>query len=561
MRLGVLMLATVAFLPLLGSRDIVTSHEARVAQTARMMAGAGWPWRSEAVEVPAVEVRNVDGSVRTIARGDGATWRVNPWLIPVLSGNIRLQKPPLPYWCAAVGFKIFGVGEGIARAPSALMGFAATLLMFSLGRWLLGSLGGFCCALAWVSSYFLPSEYRKVMADPYLAFFSLLAVWFWIGGTRRRDAKWIIGFYLALALGSLSKGPVVFLHVAVPLIAYHFYYRPRVPHRWMLHLIGTVLFLGLTLVWPIYVYRHIPHALSVWWYESVGEVSEHADQARPWWYYLPNLLQIALPWTPVLIVGWLDAVIGTGRSRKSVRFAFAWYVGVVLIFSLLNVKKNAYLLPVMPAQTLLIGYSLALLIRMARRVGAAGRDFMLLMGQRFLAGIFAVLAAVASYKSGRPFFAGSIVTGGVAVLFARSARHELLLRRQRAWIFVVAGAYVLATASFLNFYTTPRENERSARAICDALLPQLQNHQVSLEPSTLPAEVAFYLPLNLGFDPNAPRVLMIVDDPENKRTVELTELRDRVGKLAVSGARRVEEYAALRGGKRWKVLELTLARH
>ena len=40
------------FVALLGRRDIGTSHEARVAQTARQMADAGWPWNARALSVP-----------------------------------------------------------------------------------------------------------------------------------------------------------------------------------------------------------------------------------------------------------------------------------------------------------------------------------------------------------------------------------------------------------------------------------------------------------------------------------------------------------------------------
>src|SRR5690349_7948741 len=81
-------LAVVVFLGWLGRRDIVTSHEGRVVQTARTMAEAGWPWQS-----PSVEARRLDSD---------QVLHVNPWVIPVIQGQIRLQKPPLPYWCAAV---------------------------------------------------------------------------------------------------------------------------------------------------------------------------------------------------------------------------------------------------------------------------------------------------------------------------------------------------------------------------------------------------------------------------------------------------------------------------
>ena len=63
---------------------------------------------------------------------------MNPWLTPVLNRAVRLQKPPLPYWCAAVLFKLFGFGEGWARLVPALLGAISTLMVYDIGRRTLG---------------------------------------------------------------------------------------------------------------------------------------------------------------------------------------------------------------------------------------------------------------------------------------------------------------------------------------------------------------------------------------------------------------------------------------
>src|SRR5437762_5799931 len=90
----VVMSATV-FLSMLGRRDIVTSHEARVAQTARLMAASGWPWDAQLVRVPIVDLIDTPAGKRLSPVRGEASKLVNPWLIPVINGQIRLQKPPL----------------------------------------------------------------------------------------------------------------------------------------------------------------------------------------------------------------------------------------------------------------------------------------------------------------------------------------------------------------------------------------------------------------------------------------------------------------------------------
>src|SRR3954469_12656109 len=93
------------FLLLIGRQDVAITHEARVAQTAREMAASGWPWDASPVQVPAARLV-VEGGRKALRADPGAApLRVTPWVVPVLTGEIRLQKPPLPYWCAAVLFR------------------------------------------------------------------------------------------------------------------------------------------------------------------------------------------------------------------------------------------------------------------------------------------------------------------------------------------------------------------------------------------------------------------------------------------------------------------------
>src|SRR5207244_9041614 len=135
-----------------------------------------------------------------------------------------------------------------------------------------------------------------------------------------------------------------------------------------------VLLLRLTLPWARYVSRHIPNALELWRYESVGEISDNTEKARGWWFYLPGLLQIALPWTPILIAALLNV-----HREKRLNMPFAWYAILVVLFSLLYVKKNAYLLPMMPAQTLLMALGLILLRVPRRTVLVASVIFIILI--------------------------------------------------------------------------------------------------------------------------------------------------------------------------------------
>src|SRR4051794_29346037 len=321
-KLLLLLFALALLLPLLGRRDSVTSHEARVAQTAREMAASGWPWSAKPVAVaPAGLVRDELGVMTVVPRYDLPPIGVNPWVTPLLNGEIRLQKPPLPYWCAALLFKLAGgERERLARPGAGPTGGGGALLVADLARWTIGRRAASVAALVWLSSYFVFEEYRKSMADPYLAFFTLLCTWAWVRASRQsEDGRWrmedggradrgafhsssilnplssILGFYLSLALGFLAKGPLLLIPLAVFIVAYHAFFRRRIPGRIGAHLLGVLLFAAIMLPWPLAVWRAMPEAPRLWWYESAGGLTDTMENDREWFYYLETLPQLPLP--------------------------------------------------------------------------------------------------------------------------------------------------------------------------------------------------------------------------------------------------------------------------
>src|ERR1700733_3324408 len=79
--LGLWLVGGVLLLTAIGAPPVSRTQEARVLETARQMLGAG----------------------------------PHGWLIPMLNGHPRLEKPPLCYWMAAIAYKIAGVSETVGR--------------------------------------------------------------------------------------------------------------------------------------------------------------------------------------------------------------------------------------------------------------------------------------------------------------------------------------------------------------------------------------------------------------------------------------------------------------
>src|SRR5207237_4086355 len=143
-------------------------------------------------------------------------------------------------------------------------------------------------------------------------------------------------FYAATALGFLAKGPIIFIHLAIPIALYHLLKKRRPPGGLWLHLLGIAIFAAITLPWPLYVLRHIPNAKEVWWYESAGEIAGNEENTRPWWFYLPQIFLITLPWTPLILLAAPRKKVGQtflSALNKPYAFPLLWYLATILAFS------------------------------------------------------------------------------------------------------------------------------------------------------------------------------------------------------------------------------------
>lgn len=471
-----MLFASVAFFAFLGRAQIASSHEARVAETAGMMARSGWPWSARAVEVPRVELERGTTGSRLIASRNGATISVNPWLVPVFKGQVRLQKPPLPYWFTAIAFRCFGKSAATARFVPAMLGVLSCGLIYVLGRRCGGRRMALIAVATWTSLHFVIDEHRKAMADPYLAFLSLAAIAAWIEAssrTRRRRAL-VLLCYILLAAGALAKGPIVFLHVGIAAAAFTWCFRRR-PHAPLLwHLGGVGLFAAISLPWPIYILLHEPDALEIWRFESIGEFFDNQRNARPVWFYLPQLFLITAPWTAFGIAGIAMAV-----RRQAKAFPMVWAMALLLIFSASHMKKNAYLLPFMPALVILIAGGVNWMIAIGRR--RPGSDRLWMQGHTIAGIVFAIATAIASARAGLPAMTTALIST-FALLVASVPLWFSIRRGPMKWFRTQAVAFALVIAMFISFPQAARQNRRAVLDDPPAKEPATEPYATSIRP-------------------------------------------------------------------------------
>jgi len=158
------------------------------------------------------------------------------YIVPYFNNQLRLDKPPLTYWAQVASYHLFGQNDFASRFPSAIAGALTGLVIFAWGRRMGGERLGWWAAIIFTLSLQTFVHAKAAVADMWLVLFVSLASWagyelFQSPTLKQASAvprpPWAIWkspflvFYLALALGFLTKGPIAWtplLTVAVLII-------------------------------------------------------------------------------------------------------------------------------------------------------------------------------------------------------------------------------------------------------------------------------------------------------------------------------------------------------
>jgi len=282
------------------------------------------------------------------------------WVIPTFNGEVRLQKTPLSYWLVASVAKITGsVNEFSARLPSASLAIlSAAAILYFTAQWL-EFLIAILSAVVWISTLaFIGYSHNgrpemvlcTFVAISMLSFYSAMKT-----PSRRRQISYMLIFWLSFSLAMLAKGPVPLVLIAPPIFFYFAVFKQWNKLKFTLPIIGTILFLLIVLPWPIMVAAKVPNSWPFWKREFVDRfMGDYASGRKPFWYYLPIMLLFAAPFSafvPHAIIAPFYHV--WERKRPVMWYLWLWFVLQILVMSISGGKRQHYILPAMPAFSIL----------------------------------------------------------------------------------------------------------------------------------------------------------------------------------------------------------------
>lgn len=291
------------------------------------------------------------------------------WLVPQFDYGVPFWgKPPLSFWASAVTMKLGGVNEWSARLAPFLASLIMGLLFFAWPFRSQSRQKAAACFLVLAASGIGFVASGAVMTDEFLALGIMLSmVSFWKAVTQPSVRTWWgYLFFVGLAVGLLSKGPLALVLTGFPIFLWTLWNREwkniwsRLP--WIR---GTVLMLALSLPWYLLAEQETPGFLH---YFIVGEHyqrfmvkgwqgdlygSGHASPPGTIWLYG---LTMFLPWTfllPFLRMGKPSGAPGETVLRGESSFLWLWALSPLLFFTLARNILPAYVLPGIPAWCIL----------------------------------------------------------------------------------------------------------------------------------------------------------------------------------------------------------------
>lgn len=304
-------------------------------------------------------------------------------VVPRLNGAPFLEKPPLYWWVQVPFLRVFGLSAGSARLPSALFSCLTLFVTYRLGRRIGGPRAGMVSLLVLGTTALFAEDASRAVVDPALMLFVTLTHSGFVvfadprGPAERRRGAWTIG--VASALAFLSKGWIALaLGVLPPTLYLVFRHRRR-----GLRSLGELPWIAL----PLFAFLATPWVVALWWkmgWSAVGEslfsnlfgrfLATNAGRVyghrQPFWYYLPAIAFMLLPWSLTL-----PGLFRRAQARRNEEpegkgsglLLFTFSIGVVVL-SLAASKRELYLLPLLPA----FAISVAGWLEETRRLDGAG---------------------------------------------------------------------------------------------------------------------------------------------------------------------------------------------
>src|SRR6201996_3639268 len=328
--------------------------------------------------------------------------KTGDWVTLKVDGIRYLEKPPLPYWLAAVGYRILGFNVFATPLPLSLGVLGLAVLAWLWGRRAYGDRAAFYAALSILTSTGVFLFTRVFIPEVLLTLLLAFAFYHFLIALEDNKPARLYLTWAALALAMLAKGlvaPVFFFLAAGPYLALTGDWR-----RWREFRLATgfLLFFAIAAPWHIlaglrnpgagHPVGNIPTMGNVHGFFYFYFINEHVLRflgkrypvdynKQPSWIYWVGQIAWLLPWSlylPLVVRrAWrtrrrwtspLKAADDTARFRSRTIWLLSLYAAIMLVFFSISTNQEYYTFPAYLPVFMLMGGVLASFELRAERI-------------------------------------------------------------------------------------------------------------------------------------------------------------------------------------------------
>jgi 4-amino-4-deoxy-L-arabinose transferase-like glycosyltransferase len=290
------------------------------------------------------------------------------WTINYLNGEVDYDKPPLFFWIIAL-FSYFAgsVNELTSRLPSIL---SSILIMVIFSRLVHGKEKATIFAFA--SAIFISSPQvfwatQVARMDMLLTLFCFSAlvcfVLYWEETNRKKKALYYYLYFIAAALGVMTKGPVGLVLSAMPVFIFLLIKKQFGELRKFFLGRGILVFLAVALPW--YIIATIKTEGRFFYYFILEEnlsrfgnlfkfIEFEEYKKRPIYEYLVFFLVGFFPWSLLFPLFLYDFFKHKRDFQEPDLILIVYVLSIFIFFSIMGQKRNYYILPLYPAAAYLL---------------------------------------------------------------------------------------------------------------------------------------------------------------------------------------------------------------
>ncbi|MBD0305595.1 MAG: glycosyltransferase family 39 protein [Nitrospiraceae bacterium] len=275
-------------------------------------------------------------------------------------GEPYANKSPLFFWTLALSTGLFGEHEVALRLPGALFGFGTMVLTYALGKALFSRTAAFWPALVVPTTHVFLWYGRRVLFDSMLTFFITLALLAWVRAHIQKSASgWYVLAFLSMAVAAMTKGLHGFLLPLAVIALFLVMTRDAAPLKhpgvWVGLGLSMALLIGYSFSLDVELRKHFNPVKGI---QSAFEFfnTERSPAGHPVYWYLLMMWFDFFPWC-VLVPSSLLLLIGKrpAAAHQADSFVLAWVAGMFAVLSLATLKREPYVMPLVPGLGLMIG--------------------------------------------------------------------------------------------------------------------------------------------------------------------------------------------------------------